>query len=838
MFNPNVIANGVRADFADPAIAAFAAGAPRVAYGTAGFRTIGTALPPIAYRCAFVVFCRALSVRMAIPTAQPFDAHRFLINPATIGDCGMMITASHNPAKDNGLKMVDPDAGMFVMDWEADATDVANVADADAFGAAVTAFAKQFLLIGGNGADNSSSALLEAPLHKLLRERPVRVHIGRDTRSTGGAILSSLLAAVAAINATFAPIVFGAEAVADGTKKNKHIVLEVVDHGIVTTPILHAMVYWNRHHHELPLAELGLDAFTADGSNEATTTEAVPTELELLSKVANSHGALLNATYAAVPPANEAASRKSMAVALSTPITKRLNERLVFRAFVFLWEAFDLRRTAAKGPRTVVVDCSNGVGAVVLKESLDLPLALLPEDRAFLALASSSPSAPTPFESESSVTIGRLVAAVTGIEFSLVHDNTADPTVLNKDCGADHTQKTRVPSPLFAESLAAFVAKNGARIVAEMAKEKKDNSSSSSIVHRFCAALSSLIAFYCFDGDADRVVAFVACPSEAEEKKAGASDEAVTEADLPALVGRTTFALLDGDRIAVLMASIVRDALKRGAASSLASSSAASTPSSAASSSHSHGHGHHRDPQVGVVQTAYANGASTNFITSKLHIPVVCAATGVKYLHPKAEAMEVGVYFEANGHGTALSHPSLFAAGVKLPGEEEEGSSDHLRHPNRAIAPYAWFGASASNPAARSGLHLLLLLRLLLSQCCGDALADMLACELALAALGWSALHWLTMYSDLPSITGKTTVADPSVIKNTPDQREATAPTGLQQRINAIVEAVGGEAVLARSFVRPSGTEPIVRVYAEATTSEITDALFEKVAAAVREMCH
>jgi phosphoacetylglucosamine mutase len=29
-------------------------------------------------------------------------------------------------------------------------------------------------------------------------------------------------------------------------------------------------------------------------------------------------------------------------------------------------------------------------------------------------------------------------------------------------------------------------------------------------------------------------------------------------------------------------------------------------------------------------------------------------ATGVKHLHPAAEAFDVGVYFEANGHGTAL----------------------------------------------------------------------------------------------------------------------------------------------------------------------------------------
>ena len=33
-------------------------------------------------------------------------------------------------------------------------------------------------------------------------------------------------------------------------------------------------------------------------------------------------------------------------------------------------------------------------------------------------------------------------------------------------------------------------------------------------------------------------------------------------------------------------------------------------------------------------------------------IPVACANTGVKHLHHKALDFDMGVYFEANGHGT------------------------------------------------------------------------------------------------------------------------------------------------------------------------------------------
>jgi phosphoacetylglucosamine mutase len=53
------------------------------------------------------------------------------------------------------------------------------------------------------------------------------------------------------------------------------------------------------------------------------------------------------------------------------------------------------------------------------------------------------------------------------------------------------------------------------------------------------------------------------------------------------------------------------------------------------------------------VQTAYANGASTQFIRS-LGMPIYMAKTGVKFLHHKAQEFDVGIYFEANGHGTVI----------------------------------------------------------------------------------------------------------------------------------------------------------------------------------------
>lgn len=79
------------------------------------------------------------------------------------------------------------------------------------------------------------------------------------------------------------------------------------------------------------------------------------------------------------------------------------------------------------------------------------------------------------------------------------------------------------------------------------------------------------------------------------------------------------------------------------------------------------------DIKVGLVQTAYANGSATAHVKDHLvgtvccrssrfrgshlalqKVPVVFTPTGVKHLHHAAEEFDVGVYFEANGHGTVL----------------------------------------------------------------------------------------------------------------------------------------------------------------------------------------
>ena len=57
-------------------------------------------------------------------------------------------------------------------------------------------------------------------------------------------------------------------------------------------------------------------------------------------------------------------------------------------------------------------------------------------------------------------------------------------------------------------------------------------------------------------------------------------------------------------------------------------------------------------------------------------------------------------------------------------------------------------------------------------------------------------------------------MADRTAIQTTDAERQCTRPVGLQDVINSLV----ANYQTARSFVRPSGTEDVVRVYAEAAT--------------------
>ena len=207
--------------------------------------------------------------------------------------------------------------------------------------------------------------------------------------------------------------------------------------------------------------------------------------------------------------------------------------------------------------------------------------------------------------------------------------------------------------------------------------------------------------------------------------------------------------------------------------------------------------------KVGVVQTAYANGSSTKYLsevrgcaalewtplTPMQRLPVTCVPTGVKHLHhAAAERYDIGVYFEANGHGTVLFSSSS----------------------QRKIASH-----KPSTAAQATALGRLKDVIDVINQTVGDALSDILLVEVALYHMSYSVEAWDKLYLDLPNRLVKVKVGDRNAFVTEDAERRLVQPLGLQAKIDQLVQRTGG-----RSFVRPSGTEDVVRVYAEAQETD------------------
>ncbi|KAK2426256.1 phosphoacetylglucosamine mutase [Trifolium repens] len=208
--------------------------------------------------------------------------------------------------------------------------------------------------------------------------------------------------------------------------------------------------------------------------------------------------------------------------------------------------------------------------------------------------------------------------------------------------------------------------------------------------------------------------------------------------------------------------------------------------------------------RLGIVQTAYANGASTNYL-KHLGLEVNFTPTGVKYLHEKAADFDIGIYFEANGHGTILFSETFI--------EWLEVRSNKLS------------SGSKGSEAEKAALRLLAVSKLI-NQSVGDALSGVLLVEVILKHMGWSIHIWNELYHDLPSRQLKVKVADRTSVVTANAETVVVRPPGLQEAINAET----AKYTQGRCFVRPSGTEDVVRVYAEASTQEAADTLANSVA--------
>jgi phosphoacetylglucosamine mutase len=138
-----------------------------------------------------------------------------------------------------------------------------------------------------------------------------------------------------------------------------------------------------------------------------------------------------------------------------------------------------------------------------------------------------------------------------------------------------------------------------------------------------------------FDGDGDRIVFHAFLHAHSSSSPPLQPPPLAQSPPSPSPSTTCTWSLIDGDKIASILAVFLCEEMKHANLD--------------------------KSFSIGLVQTAYANGASRNFMIGRGLNPVM-AKTGVKFLHHKATHFDMGLYFEANGHGTVLFSKSLISA--------------------------------------------------------------------------------------------------------------------------------------------------------------------------------
>jgi phosphoacetylglucosamine mutase len=113
----------------------------------------------------------------------------------------------------------------------------------------------------------------------------------------------------------------------------------------------------------------------------------------------------------------------------------------------------------------------------------------------------------------------------------------------------------------------------------------------------------------------------------------------------------------------------------------------------------------------------------------------------------------------------------------------------------------------------------------------GDSLSNLLLVASILKQRCLTPSQWAAMFTPLSSRLATLRVADRHAIVTEQMETIVVKPAGLQKAIDEAVVLTQG-----RSFVRPSGTEDVVRVYAEAKSRVECDRLCLLVVQAVHDL--
>lgn len=236
----------------------------------------------------------------------------------------------------------------------------------------------------------------------------------------------------------------------------------------------------------------------------------------------------------------------------------------------------------------------------------------------------------------------------------------------------------------------------------------------------------------------------------------------------------TNFTVIDGDRQALFFANYICEMIKAV-----------------------------KGLSIGVVLSHYSNTAAKNALNDRINITI--ANTGVKNFVAKSREFDFGIFFEPNGHGSVTF------------------SSNAIRYIEDCLTKF-----DISSQVYKNG-KILQAMSNIFDPSIGDAVANFLVTEAISSENTYDEV--ISLYEKLPTRQLTVKIKDKKTLKMESDV-DFIEPRELRDKIKIFCNKFKG-----RSFVRPSGTEDVIRVFAEANRNEDCDALCVNVAQAVYDIC-
>ncbi|SBS83795.1 phosphoacetylglucosamine mutase, putative [Plasmodium ovale] len=316
--------------------------------------------------------------------------------------------------------------------------------------------------------------------------------------------------------------------------------------------------------------------------------------------------------------------------------------------------------------------------------------------------------------------------------------------------------------------------------------------------------------FCSFDGDADRIIYFFFNNTLAEDpNERDAPCNSVTSTRSTEYGGDSNVVILDGPKIACLFLKCIMKMLF-----SVQVQEERNTPESNINLSICSV----KKLDINIIHTAYVNSAFIDHVRDikknirweeglfrYINMNIICTKTGIKNLDNVAQKSSIGILFESNGHGTIyvdVNHLNEWSEKLRITEEK----------------------------------HFIALKKYLLffNQTTGDAMIDFIAIELSLSFLNLTINQWNKFYNPLPSYYINVPCPKKimhNIIPHPDHEKYLVEPKWLQGKIDHVVKEA--DAKYGRCFVRPSGTENIIRIYAEAQSVATVDEILCKVKQAV-----